>query len=595
MKNKILKKEEHILRVLETKDDLYLVVDCNKLRMPKWVSKEKVKDYVIISDEELLSALNVSLCNYDDLNNDDKKVTNERFGSISIIINSIGDCHIRTSLIKLCSDNYKVSIETIRSRLWNYLVFQNICILAPFKYKENRELSCDEENFRYSLNKYYYNGLELSLMETYRRMIKDKYCDETGKVIKEIPTYRKFYYFYTKTNSKTNELISRKGKGKFLRDHRPLLGDGVRDFCNNIGFGMFDSTICDIYLINEYGELIGRPVLTACVDAYSSMCLGYSLGLVGGFTSLKKLIMNIIEDKKVWCSKFNVSIDEDEWINKNILPQKFITDRGRDYLSQSFSQLTDLGVEIINLPPYRPDLKGIVEKFFDLVQSTFKKVLANKGVIFSDFQERGSVDYRKKAALTLEEFEKIIVNCIVHYNKCTVVNIPYDLVGKCAPFPNEIFNYMINMNSDTFIKVDKDKVEKTLLNRCEGQFKRNGLIVNGIRYRNYDYKDEYLENKKVLVAYDDNNVNKIWLIENGDYIEFELIEKGLKDKTFEEVGVIKVNKKKVINEAQIIKCKSSVEIQKLLDDLVDSFDKDVCVDVKDVRKNRKKEVKKKSL
>ena len=154
---------------------------------------------------------------------------------------------------------------------------------------------------------------------------------------------------------------------------------------------------------------------------------------------------------------------------------------------------------------------------------------------------------------------------------------------------------MINMNSDTFIRVDKDKVEKTLLNRCEGQFKRNGLIVNGIRYRNYDYKDEYLENKKVLVAYDENNVNKIWLIENGDYIEFELIERSLQDKTFEEVGVIKVNKKKVINEAQIIKCKSSIEIQKLLDDLVDSFDKDVCVDIKNVRKNRKKEVKKKTL
>ena len=104
-----------------------------------------------------------------------------------------------------------------------------------------------------------------------------------------------------------------------------------------------------------------------------------------------------------------------------------------------------------------------------------------------------------------------------------------------------------------------------------------------------------MENKKVLVAYDENNVNKIWLIENGDYIEFELIERSLQDKTFEEVGVIKVNKKKVINEAQIIKCKSSIEIQKLLDDLVDSFDKDVCVDIKNVRKNRKKEVKKKTL
>ena len=85
-------------------------------------------------------------------------------------------------------------------------------------------------------------------------------------------------------------------------------------------------------------------------------------------------------------------------------------------------------------------------------------------------------------------------------------------------------------------------VAKTLLSRCEGQFKRNGLIVNGIRYRNISYKDEYLEGKKVIVAYDSNDVSKVFLIENGNYIEFELIEKELKDKTLEEVGVIKMNK-----------------------------------------------------
>ena len=82
---------------------------------------------------------------------------------------------------------------------------------------------------------------------------------------------------------------------------------------------------------------------------------------------------------------------------------------------------------------------------------------------------------------------------------------------------------------------------------------------------------------------------------NGNYIEFELIEKELKDKTLEEVGVIKMNKNKVINEAKIVKCKSSIEIQKILDELVESFDKDVEVDVKNVRKNRRKETKKEEL
>lgn len=593
MKNLIIKNNNDIFRILDDKDEKYLLVNCRRLRMPFWVDKNELNNYEIINEDELLKILNISICSYDELSNDDKKITNERFGSISIIINSIGDFKVRSKLIKLCSNTYKLTIEAIRYRLWNYLVFQNICILAPNK-SDSKELSNDEINFRWALNKYYYNGLGLSLMEVYRRLLKDKYCDDNGNLLDDIPTYRQFSYYFKKTNSKTNELISRKGKGKFLRDYRPLLGDGVRDYCKTIGFGMFDSTVCDIYLINELGELIGRPVLTACIDAYSSMCLGYSLGLVGGTSSLKKLVLNIIEDKKLLCSKFGIDIKESDWSNKDSLPHKFITDRGRDYLSQNFSQLTDLGIEIINLPPYRPDLKGIVEKFFDLVQNTYKKALGNKGVIFSDYQERGSDDYRKKAVLTLDQFEKIVVHCIVHYNKGIVVNLPYELVGRCEPFPNEIFNLMIKENSNTFIKVEKDRVVKTLLIRCEGQFKRNGLIVNGIRYKNTDYMDKYLENEKVVVAYDSNDVSKVWLLENGNYIEFTIIEKYLRGKTLEEVEIIKVNKNKVLSGSKIKSVKSKIEIQNVLEELVESLD-GVVVDVKNVRKNRKNEIKKRNI
>ena len=52
---------------------------------------------------------------------------------------------------------------------------------------------------------------------------------------------------------------------------------------------MLDATICDIYLVNDEGNIIGRPILTACIDAYSSLCMGYSLTWEGGIYSLKNL------------------------------------------------------------------------------------------------------------------------------------------------------------------------------------------------------------------------------------------------------------------------------------------------------------------
>ena len=74
---------------------------------------------------------------------------------------------------------------------------------------------------------------------------------------------------------------------------------------------------------------------------------------------------------------------------------------GTEYTSENFGQITELGVTIQNLPAYRPELKGQVEKFFDLIQSEYKKHLKGRGVIEPDYRERGAHDYRKDACLTM--------------------------------------------------------------------------------------------------------------------------------------------------------------------------------------------------
>lgn len=63
---------------------------------------------------------------------------------------------------------------------------------------------------------------------------------------------------------------------------------------------MLDSTICDIYLVNEAGGLVGRPILTACIDAYSGLCCGYTLSWEGGTYSLRGLMLSVIEDKAAY-------------------------------------------------------------------------------------------------------------------------------------------------------------------------------------------------------------------------------------------------------------------------------------------------------
>jgi len=159
----------------------------------------------------------------------------------------------------------------------------------------------------------------------------DFVCVKTdGDLLDEYPSIHQFRYFYRKHKSLQNFYISRNGIKDYQRNNRPLLGDGVQEFAPNVGVGMLDSTVCDIYLVNNEGCLIGRPILTACIDAYSSFCCGYSLTLEGGVYSLRNLMVNVITDKTEHCRRHGISIKKEEW-NCSVLPSKLVTDMGKEY------------------------------------------------------------------------------------------------------------------------------------------------------------------------------------------------------------------------------------------------------------------------
>ena len=247
-------------------------------------------------------------------------------------------------------------------------------------------------------------------------------------------------YFFRKYNTKQTEYISRNGLSYYQRNQRPLTGDGVQAFAPHVGVGMLDATILDIYLINEAGGIVGRSILTACVDAYSGLCCGYLLSWEGGVYSLRNLMLNVITDKVEHCRAFGIAINRQDWDC-----DKLSADMGSEYRGTVFEQMTDLGIQITNLPSYRPELKSKVEKFFDCIQGYYRNQLKGKGVVEPDFQERGVHDYRKDACLTMADFEKIIIHCILFYNCSRVLeNFPYTeemLAMEIKPYANEIWNY----------------------------------------------------------------------------------------------------------------------------------------------------------
>lgn len=590
--NCLLENENSIIRILDVQHEQVFIIDCINLTMPKWIPSEQIRSFTSCAMETLSEKTGVKILNMEDLNKKEIKFVREHFTFIASILPFVTDQKKRNEIINQISEERKVSKTTIRKYLCLYLAYQDMSVFAPKKKLKKTDLSQDEKNMRWALNKFYYTRNKNSLNTAYTMLLKEKYCDANGMMIVPHPSFYQFRYFYRKTKKLQTYYISRDGIKSYQRNNRPLLGDGVQQFAPNIGIGMLDSTICDIYLVDDSGNLIGRPILTACIDAYSSLCCGYSLTWEGGTYSLKNLMLNIISDKVEWCKKHGIIIKSKEW-NNNQVPGVLVTDMGSEYKSELFAQLSELGITVTNLPPYRPELKGSVEKFFDLVQGYYKKYLQGKGVINPDFQERGCRDYRKDACLTLQDFEKVILHCILYYNSKRVLkNYPYtkDMIDKnIAPYANVIFEYGKTQPGANILSISYSSILYSMLPKTTGRYTRKGLIVNKMRYYREGYTEEYLSGGDIKVAYNPDDVSTVWAMVSGDYIAFTLIESRFKGMDLTEVEEITTEQNRIASSEIMNSTQAQIDLAKYIEVISNNVCHRKDTNIKDIRKTRKRE------
>lgn len=582
----LLKNENKMIRVLQTKGDKSLVIDCIKRTMPKWINTTDIIFWVECSEADLYELTGMTKDRQ--LTEEEKRISQERFTMIAGVLPFIGNEPKRNQMLQLLSEHQ--SKQTTRKYLCLYLVYQNIAALAPMPKTEKKELTQDEKNIRWALNKFFYTKNKNSLNTAYMMMLKEKYCDTQGQLVAAYPSFHQFRYFYRKTKKMQQFYISRDGIKDYQRNHRPLLGDGVQQFAPNVGVGMLDATICDIYLVDDAGSMVGRPILTACIDAHSSLCMGYYLSWEGGVYSLRGLMLNVISDKVVWCRNHGVFIEPKEW-DACQMPGVLVTDMGSEYKSANFAQITELGVKLVNLPPYRPELKGVVEKFFDVIQNTYKKHLKGKGVIEPDYQERGAHDYRKDACLTLREFEQIILHCIVYYNSRRVIDFPFTeemIADGVKSYASEIFSWGKKQMGANLIDIEPRKLIQVLLPRTTGTFTRKGLRVNGLRYEHDDYTEAFLSGGEATVAYNPDDVTEVWIIDQGKYVPFVLIESRFSGKSLDAVQSMQKARKQTVHAATADNLQAQINLAEHIQ-VIAAKGMQTNVGLKNIRSTRRKE------
>lgn len=484
--------------------------------------------------------------NADEYDEQQLDVRDKRYEQIRAIIESDAWAkkEERHCLVQKAIETEGISRQTLITHLWQYWAMGGKNALIPKKRNlQAVELTIDQKNIRWALNTFYYTPSKNTLMYAYHQMLIAKYTDKCGTLVEAHPTIWQFRYYYRQNNNTINENISRYGTSYYQRNVRPVTGS-VREKYDNIGVYMTDSTVADIYLVDRLTRRpMERPNIYIMVDAYSNLITALHVGYEAGADAMRLLFVNACADKVEYCKSHGVIIEDWQWPSHH-LPDTLITDRGTEFMGEVVdSMCATYGIEIEHLPAYRPELKGPVEKAFDTLQGLYKPMLAEKGVIRPDYQERGAPDYRAMAAIDIEEFTRIVLRSVVYCNASHVLDkferTPEMIEGDMATVPASIWRWCIERRT-ALKEPNRDSFTMALLPRTEGKITRRGLVVNKIRYAHPDFKERFVRAglksaETVTVAYLPDNVNTVWLLENGVYTKFELASKSYANMTSAEV------------------------------------------------------------
>lgn len=284
----------------------------------------------------------------------------------------------------------------------------------------------DLQNFEAAIRKYYLTKKEPDLKAVYRKLVEDSYSaiekqpDGTEKVRVfpegEVPTLRQFRYWYEGRKDIREEVTKRKGETAFSLTSRAVTGKSDHGLMGPGARYQVDATVGDIYLVSRFdrSDIIGRPVMYFVMDTFSRIVTGMYIGLEGpSWAGMMMALANAASDKVDYCHRFGIEITEEMWPCHHV-PSVLLGDRGELESHKADGLVTMLGIRVENAPPYRGDLKPVIERHFRTVNDQVGPFLP--GWVMKDADKRGGKDYRLDAKLDLEQFTRIIIGCVLYYN-----------------------------------------------------------------------------------------------------------------------------------------------------------------------------------
>ena len=162
--------------------------------------------------------------------------------------------------------------------------------------------------------------------------------------------------------------------------------------------------------------------------------------------------------------------------------------------------------------------------------------------------------------------------------------------SRVQPYPSSIFEWGKNQQGCNLIKISKKELIMTLLPRTNARFARQGLIVFGLRYdcKEKSFTEEYLTGGDVVVAYNPESADKVYLQQKSGFIEFHLIESRFTGKSFEEIKNMQSAQRSIIEDAVQNNLQGRVDLASHIENIIEGKEKSRDVNVKGVREAKKR-------
>lgn len=139
------------------------------------------------------------------------------------------------------------------------------------------------------------------------------------------------------------------------------------------------------------------------------------------------------------------------------------------------------------------------------------------------------------------------------------------------------------------IKVEEQELVLTLLPRTTGKFSRYGLKVNRLHYHCEGFTEQYLNGGRGIVAYNPENIEAVWLVDQGAYIRFSLIESGYQGMDLTAVEHIKASQRMRSRNMEPEQLQAQIDLARHINAIVKTVPKHEEVRMKNVRETRKQE------